>query len=327
MNAIKQPIRWGIIGCGEVTEVKSGPAYQLTEGFELVAVMRRTEAKAKDYAQRHQVPKYTSHAEELIHDPEIDAVYIATPPDTHKHFGIQVAEAGKIACIEKPLAPSYADSLAIVNAFKQNGVPLFVAYYRRSLPRFLKIKEWIESKKIGEVRHLEWQLCKPPNAIDLSKRYQWRTDAVIAPGGYFDDLASHGLDFFTYLFGSVIHASGISLNQQKLYSAKDAVTGVWQHHNGITGMGNWNFGSANAVDKVQIFGSKGRIEFSVFEENSLLLEIKGRIETVRIPHPKHVQQPYVEHIRDHLFDPNKTHPSMGDSALHTSWVMDQILSI
>ena len=80
MNAIKQPIRWGIIGCGEVTEVKSGHAYQLTEGFELVAVMRRTEAKAKDYAQRHQVPKYTSHAEELIHDPEIDAVYIATPP-------------------------------------------------------------------------------------------------------------------------------------------------------------------------------------------------------------------------------------------------------
>ncbi len=104
------PIRWGIIGCGNVTEVKSGPAFQQTDGFELKAVMRRDHQKAKDYALRHGIPKIYKKAEDLILDDEIDAVYIATPPDSHKYYGLMVAAAGKPCCIEKPMAPNYEDS-------------------------------------------------------------------------------------------------------------------------------------------------------------------------------------------------------------------------
>ncbi len=178
-------IKWGIIGCGDVTEIKSGPAYKLTSGFELVAVMRRDSEKAKDYAYRHQIKKYYTNADDLINDAEIDAVYIATPPDTHKLYALKVAEAGKICCIEKPMTPNYADSLEIYNAFNNKNIPLFVAYYRRSLPRFLKIKEWLDTKAIGEIRHINWHFSKPASALDTSREYNWRTDASIAPGWLF----------------------------------------------------------------------------------------------------------------------------------------------
>ncbi|TGV01121.1 Gfo/Idh/MocA family protein [Flavivirga rizhaonensis] len=318
-------IKWGIIGCGNVTEVKSGPAYKATEGFKLTAVMRRDFAKAKDYAQRHNVEKVYENADDLINDVEIDAVYIATPPDTHKLYALKVASAGKICCIEKPMAPSYEDSLEIYNAFKSKNLPLFIAYYRRSLPRFNQVKNWLENKYVGDVRHIDWHLSKPASDLDKSKSYNWRTDSKIAMGGYFDDLASHGLDLFTYLLGDIKNAHGLSANQQNFYTSKDAVTACWIHKNDITGAGSWNFGCKDHCDKVQIFGSKGTIQFSVFHDNPIILNSDTKSEELVIENPKHIQLHHVEGMRDMLIKKNYIHPSLGSSALHTSWVMDKIL--
>ena len=321
---MKSKIRWGIIGCGDVTEVKSGPPYQNTDGFELVAVMRRNAKKAADYAKRHGVAKYYSDADRLIHDDEVDAVYIATPPDSHATYALKVAAAGKPCCIEKPMAPSFAESLKIQKAFEKKGLPLFVAYYRRTLPRFLKIKQWLDAKEIGEVRHIRWLLAKPPSEIDISESYNWRTDAKVAPGGYFDDLASHGLDLFAYYLGDFEEVHGIAKNQQGLYSAKDAITGTWCHKNGITGEAAWNFGSNERIDLVEIFGSKGKIRFSLFDEHEIYLKNENGEKSLHIEHPKHVQQFHVESLKSDLLD-NIKHPSTGKTALHTSWVMDSIL--
>lgn len=318
-------IKWGFIGCGSVTEVKSGPPYKQTKGFEVVAVMRRDEAKAKDYAERHQIQKYYTDADALINDADVDAVYIATPPNTHKLYALKVAKANKICCIEKPITPHYHEAIEIHNAFNDKHLPLFVAYYRRSLPRFEKIKEWLSQNEIGGVRHINWRLNKPASPLDLSKDYNWRTDSKIAPAGYFDDLASHGLDLFTFLLGNIEEAHGISANQQKLYSAKDTVTACWAHKNGVTGSGNWNFGANAHEDRVKITGSKGCIEFSVFHENPILLTSDSRTEELIIENPKHIQQYHVEKIRNSLLFKNNTHPSTGVTALHTSWVMDKIL--
>ncbi|MUH34218.1 gfo/Idh/MocA family oxidoreductase [Zobellia amurskyensis] len=320
----RKQIRWGILGCGNVTEVKSGPAYQKTEGFEVVAVMRRDAAKAADYAKRHGVSKHYSDADALINDTDVDAVYIATPPDSHKLYALKVAAAGKPCCVEKPMAPSYADSLEIQQAFAKKNLPLFVAYYRRSLPRFLKVKEWLDANEIGQVRHIHWFLGKPPNNIDLSGDYNWRTDAKVAPAGYFDDLASHGLDLFAYLLGDFKSVSGTAVNQQGLYSAKDAITGHWLHENGITGSGTWNFGTQVREDLVEIHGSQGKISFSIFEEANVILTNEESEEKLFIDHPKHVQQFHVENLRDDLLG-QQNHPSTGKTALHTSWVMDSIL--
>ncbi|SNR74577.1 Gfo/Idh/MocA family protein [Lutibacter flavus] len=318
-------IRWGIIGCGSVTEIKSGPPYYKVDGFELAAVMRRDEIKVIDYANRHGVKKYYTNAVDLIEDPEIDAIYIATPPDSHKYYGLKVAAAGKPCCIEKPLAPCYKDSMEIHEAFEKSGVPLFVAYYRRSLPRFKQVKDWIDNGNIGEIRHIDWHLSKPANSLDVSKNYNWRTDKLIADGGYFDDLASHGLDLFVFLLGNVKTAHGISLNQQGLYSSKDAISACWLHENGVTGAGSWNFGSNIREDKVEIYGSKGKIEFSVFDEAPLVLNSSIQQQNVLIENPRNIQFYHVKNIRDQLYE-NKAHPSTGLSATHTSWVMDKILS-
>jgi len=319
------PIRWGIIGCGDVTEVKSGPAYQKTEGFELKAIMRRNEAKLLDYARRHQVEKTYLDADALINDPDIDAVYIATPPDTHRLYALKVAAAGKPCCVEKPLSPSYEDSLVIYEAFAQRDIPLFTAYYRRTLPRFTQVESWLKDGEIGDVRHVNWLLSKAPSALDLSGVHNWRTDAKVAPGGYFDDLASHGLDLFTFLLGDVTAVHGISLNQQGLYGAKDAFTACWLHTGGITGAGSWNFGSGRTEDRVEILGSKGSIQFSVFEEKAVVLVQGGERKELFIEHPKHVQMPHVESMKRQLLDGDYLHPSTGKTALHTSWIMDQIL--
>lgn len=317
------PLHWGMIGAGSVTEVKSGPAYQETPGFILQAVTRRDRAKAEDYAQRHSVPEIFGDAEELIHAPHIGAVYIATPPDSHERYALEVARAGKICCIEKPLAPSYEACVRIQDAFAGKNLPLFVAYYRRSLPRFLKVKAWLEGGAIGAPRHVNWRFAKPANDLDLSGATNWRTDAAVAPGGYFDDLASHGLDLITYLLGDVETATGISTNQQGLYSAKDAIVGTWLHTSGVTGSASWTFGASERVDQLEILGSEGTISFSVFGEVPLTLR-GTREEEVFIENPPHIQHYHVLNMQRHLAGESQ-HPSTGESATHTAWVMAKIL--
>lgn len=317
--------KWGMIGCGSVTELKSGPAYQKTKGFELFAVMRRDAAKAEDYAKRHHIPHFFTDADALINHPEIDAIYIATPPDSHEYYALKVAEAGKICCIEKPMAPTYDACLRINAAFEDRNLPLFVAYYRRSLPRFLQIKEWIDQNKIGNVRHIHWHLTKPANDTDKSKSYNWRTDAAIAPGGYFDDLASHGLDLFGYLLGTITTAKGRSENRLGLYTASDLVKGQWTHKSGISGFGTWDFGVEKREDIVKIYGNEGNISFSVFGDDPIVLENDAQTERLNIANPEHVQWHHVQNIKAHLSGAS-THPSTGETAMHTAWVMSQILN-
>jgi len=324
MNEQPKIIRWGIIGCGDVTEQKSGPAYQKTEGFEIKAVMRRDAVKAADYAKRHNIDRHGNDADALINDPEIDAVYIATPPDTHKYYALKVAAAGKVCCIEKPMATNYDDCVEINEAFDAGNIPLFVAYYRRSLPRFLKVKQWIEEGRIGAVRNLHWNLTKTPSPIDISGEYNWRTNAKIAPGGYFEDLASHGLDLFIYFFGNIKQVSGISLNQQGLYTAKDAVAATWVHENGVTGTGSWNFGAFKREDKVTIYGSSGTITFGVFDEVPLVLTNEFYVKEEVIEHPENIQLYHVHNMREHLLGTGN-HPSTGHTAAHTNWVLDRIM--
>ena len=318
------PIRWGIIGCGTVTELKSGPAYQKTDGFKLAAVMRRNLALAQDYALRHNIEAYSSDPADIINNDNIDAVYIATPPDSHKFYALQVADAGKPCCIEKPLAPCYADSLAIYNAFNDKDIPLFVAYYRRSLPRFNKVKALLESGAIGQVRTINAFLNKPANALDLSGEFNWRTDKQVAVGGYFDDLASHGLDLFAYLLGDFDIVKGLGTNQQGLYSSLDSISACWQHKNGVTGVGSWNFGGCTRQDRVLITGSEGEISFSVFDEMPVTLQTLTARQEFIIDNPENIQLYHVQNMREHLVN-NIAHPSSGATALHTSWVMEQIL--
>ncbi|MBN1379804.1 MAG: Gfo/Idh/MocA family oxidoreductase [Gammaproteobacteria bacterium] len=318
-------VRWGMIGCGDVTEVKSGPAFSLVEGSELVAVMRRNRALAEDYARRHDVPAFYDNADSLINDPQVDAVYIATPPSSHMELALKVAAAGKPCCVEKPMALNHSECMQMNQAFSKKKIPLFVAYYRRSLPRFLKIKEWLSANEIGQVRQLNWRLYKPPGIADKQKTTNWRTDPAIAGGGYFVDLASHGFDLFQYLLGDIAEVAGFSENQQKLYKAEDAVIACFRFRDGVLGTGSWNFAAHFTEENVEIIGERGKIEFAVFDEQPVRLCTENKNESLMIENPKHIQFFHIENMIAHL-NHERVHPSLGTDAAKTNWVMDNILN-
>ena len=317
-------INWGMIGCGDVTEVKSGPAYNVDGKSRLFGVTSRTLASAVDYASRHNVPKVFENASAMINSSSIDAIYIATPPSSHHELALSVARAGKPCCIEKPISINHEEAISITKAFNDAKTPVFVAYYRRSLPRFQQIKSWLSQGKIGDVRHIHWGLTRVPNKSDIDQDLGWRTNPQEAPGGYFDDLACHGLDLFDYYFGPIVNASGQTSNQQKLYNVSDSFSGNWLHETGVTGSGYWNFASFERSDKVQIVGAQGKITFSMFEDDSIKCETIEGTEVLNIDHPRHLHKFHVENIVSHM-DGLSVHPSTGESATRTAWACEQIL--
>lgn len=319
-------IRWGIIGVGDVTEHKSGPAFAKAANSALVAVMRRDAAKAADYAKRHNVPRWYDDGQKLIADPEVDAVYVATPPDTHEHYAILTAAAGKPCYVEKPMARTHDECRRMVDAARRAGTKLFVAYYRRSLPRFLKVKELLDAGAIGPVRFVNVRLYQPPMKEDLDREnLPWRVRPEIAGAGRFLDLASHTLDLLDFLLGPVTNARGHANNQANLYPAEDIVSGSFAFDSGALGAGVWCFTTHHRDDIVELVGANGRIAFSTFGGNDpVRLETTSESEEFQIPHPDHIQQPMIQAIVDEL-NGQGTSPSTGETAARTSRVMDQLL--
>ena len=289
-------ICWGIIGCGDVTEIKSGPALQETNGSKLVAVMRRNGDLAKDYAKRHNVPKWYDDANALIHDSEVNAVYIATPPSSHKEYTLAVAKAKKAVYVEKPMAANHEECLDMIRACEDAGIPLFVAYYRRALPRFLKIKSLLDDAAIGKVRFVNITLYESSSPKDLQEKKNWRINPEIAGAGYFYDLASHMLDILQFYFGKVKSAHGFATNQMKLYPAEDIVSGCFLFESGIHGTGTWNFSAYGDLDRTEIIGDKGKLNFSTFGNRPLLLENSQGVIEYDIKNPLHIQQPLIQSI-------------------------------
>jgi predicted dehydrogenase len=318
-------IRWGIIGCGDVTEVKSGPALRKAAGSTLEAVMRRNGALASDYARRHGAPKWYDDARALINDPGVDAIYVATPPDSHKIYTLLAAQAGKPVYVEKPMALNHAECREMIAACRASNVPLYVAYYRRALPAFLKIKELIDTGSIGEVRAVNIRLSQPMlSPAELEGALPWRVQPEIAGGGLFMDLAPHMLDFLDYALGPISKVEGRVSNQAGKYPAEDMVSAAFLFECGAHGTGLWCFSAQDSKDVTEIIGSNGTITYSTFNTNPVVVKTAAGIEEIPVVQPAHIQQPLIQTVVDALLEKG-TCPSTGETAARTSWVMDQIL--
>ena len=317
-------VRWGIIGVGNVTESKSGPAFQQAERSELVAVMRRSGDLAADYARRHDVPRWYDDANELINDPEVDAVYIATPPDSHREYVVRVAQAGKPVYVEKPMARTALECEDMIAACEAAGVGLFVAYYRRGMPRFATVKELLDSGRIGQLRSVRIRNEHPAQG-DGAEGAGWRVDPEISGGGHFVDLGSHILDLLDWLLGPVTHAAGIATNRGGRYRAEDLVTGVFSFRSGVEGVGIWNYDSFQHADEVEILGTAGALSFSCFAAESLRLLTAHGVEQINAPYPDTVQLPLIQTVVDALTGYGES-PSTGQSAVRTARVIDGLLS-
>lgn len=318
-------IRWGMIGCGAVAEVKSGPGFYKANNSVLVAVTSADLALSRSFAQRHGVPKVYESSEQLVSDPEIDAVYVATPPSSHKPLSLLAARAGKHVYVEKPMAMRFGECREIVDVCAQQGKRLFVAFYRRAMPRFLAIKEWIDSGAIGEVLNVRAVQHQPPADEDLSRAtLPWRLKPDISGGGKFLDMGIHELDLFDFLFGAIEEVHGIASNRAGLYDVEDTVTATWRHASGVQGSGSWCYACCNDEDFVEIVGSKGTIHFEFFTDGPIELVDKYETKTLEIPNPAHVQQPFIQSIVDDL-NGVASCPGNVESAVRSTWVADEIL--
>nr|WP_297169406.1 Gfo/Idh/MocA family oxidoreductase [uncultured Dysgonomonas sp.] len=321
-------INWGIIGCGDVCEKKSGPSFYKIEYSNLEAVMRRDQDKVKDYAMRHKVDKYYTDADLLIADPQVNAVYIATPPNTHMKYAIKAMQAGKPVYVEKPMGMNSAECEEMIRVSEVTNQKLFVAFYRRALPYFLKVKELLESGVIGNVLTVEVKQYRSPRVSDLtSSDHTWRVNKDIAGEGYFYDLAPHTLDILDFLLGEITDAKGFSANLGQFYEVKDTISAILKFKSGVIGSGRWCFvtSAQTDVDSIIITGTKGEIRFSTFAFSPILLLSDTASESFDIPSPEHIQQPLIQTIVDELRGVGEC-PSTGVSGARTSRVMDLILN-
>ena len=319
---MNETIRWGIIGVGDVTEVKSGPGFQKAAHSELVAVMRRDAAKAQDYAKRHGVARWYDDGAALIADAEVDAVYVATPPDSHLHYTKLAAAAGKPVLVEKPMARSYAECQQMIDVCQHAGVPLWVAYYRRRLPRFVEIKRLVDTGTIGDVRTVSVTLRQRP--LQIAGDLPWRVQPAISGGGLFADVAVHMLDYLDYLLGSIRETRGFAVNQAGLYPAEDNVVGSFVFESGVTAVGSWCFTSPDVLDQTIIVGSEGSLSYATFDASPITLTTAAGTRQIEIDNPAHVHQPLIQSIVDELRGEGHC-PSTGISAARTAKVMDVLL--
>jgi predicted dehydrogenase len=317
-------VRWGIIGVGNVTEGKSGPGFQQAERSELVAVMRRNGDLAADYARRHHVPRWYDDADELINDPEVDAIYVATPPDSHREYVVRVAQAGKPVYVEKPMARTALECGEMISACEEAGVGLFVAYYRRAMPRFATVKELLDSGRIGQLRSVNIRNEQPGHEGEADDG-GWRVDPEISGGGHFVDLGSHILDLLDWLLGPVTYAAGIATNRGGRYRAEDLVTAAFSFRSGVEGVGVWNYDSFQHQDQVEIIGTAGALRFSCFADDPLRLLTARGVEQIKAPYPETVQLPLIQSVVNALTGHGES-PSTGHSALRTARVIDTLLS-
>lgn len=316
---------WGIIGCGDVTEVKSGPALQQARGSSLVAVMRRDGARAQDYARRHGVPRWYDDADALIGDPGVEAVYVATPPSTHARYAIAAMRAGKPAYVEKPMALDATECEAMLEVSRETGMPLFVAYYRRALPRFAKVRELLAADAIGRPRQVRVCLTRTPDPrLADPAAPPWRVRPDIAGGGLFVDLGSHTLDLLDHLFGPLLGVSG-EASSAGLYPAEDTVSMRFGFATGVEGQGEWCFRGQARRDCVEILGDAGTLRFATFDEVPVELERADGTQRFSIANPRHIQLPLVETLVAQLRGEGVC-PSTGESAARTTRVIDTVLA-
>jgi predicted dehydrogenase len=315
-------IRWGIVGCGNVCENKSGPGFYKAEGSELVIVMRRDKNKAADFAKRHNVAHWTDNADEVINHPEVDAVYIATPPSSHCELALKVAAAGKPCLVEKPMAMNHRECVQMIEAFQNRNAPLYVAYYRRYLPRFIKVRELLQNQTIGQLTSVH--IVQYGRLASGDKAKNWRYNPAVAGAGEFLDLASHGFDILDYLVSPITRISGYARNTGGTYNAEDVTSACFEFESGALGTGIWNFNADYSANHITFTGTKGEIQTPVFSDTDIIIKTNGKEETLAAPNPLHVHQPLIQSIVDELH--GKGHCiSTGKSGARTTCVMDQCL--
>ncbi len=268
------PIKWGIIGCGDVAEHKGGPALYKVEDSELLGVTDINLDKAKDFAKRHGAKKCYTMVEEMLDDKEIDAVYVATPVRFHCEYSIQSAEAGKHVLCEKPFAMNAEENRQMIEACRKNNVKLAAAYYRRFFLHIQKIKGLIAEGTIGDVvlAQSNYTGYYNPAKIYPQDPSQWRTDPQMAGGGVVMNCGSHRIDLLVYLLGDVAEVSAFVDTLHCDYTVEDSSVIIIRFATCAQAVANFNQNVRASTDEFVIYGTEGKIVATPLDSGNIVLD-------------------------------------------------------
>jgi predicted dehydrogenase len=325
-----------MIGCGEVAEMKSGPALYKADHSALVAVADRHADRAEDFARRHGVARWHGDADAVIRDADVDIVYVATRTDTHRELVMRCAAAKKAVLVEKPMAMNHAECLEMAKACRDANVPLWVAYYRRALPRFLKVRELVQEDAIGAVRMVvtrHFHRLPTPEQM-RGPFWGWRLDPKRSGGGIFFEAVGHTLDILDFIVGPIAEARAFADNQGGAYPPEDVVAVAYRFESGAYGSGAWCFATDIDDEQNEIIGERGRITFHTFPPLSppsgrppapIRLMRGDTVVEFPVPDPHYVHQPLVQTIVDEMHGRGHC-PSTPGSAARTAKVIEDCLA-
>jgi len=317
-------LRWGILGCGNVAENKGGPPLYTVDDSELIAVMRRDRAKAQDFAERHGAKRAYADVDQLLSDDEINAVYIATPPYLHCEQTILTARAGKHVLCEKPMAMTVEECQQMVDACREVGVTLMLAYYRNHYPNVVKMKALMNEGAIGDVvlARINCTGYYNPNRQDLKN---WRINPEISGGGVLMDIGSHRISLLQYLIGDIASAQGYAETVHLDAAVDDSAVFSLRFQSGAHAVANINWNVGIGIDDVEVYGTTGSLRCSPLNSGNLTLETKsdGQVELHQTPLP-HTHTGLVEDFVNHLKTGEPIRCS-GEAGLQTNTIIAQIM--
>ncbi len=317
-------LRWGILGCGNVAEHKGGPPLYTVDDSELIAVMRRDRAKAEDFAERHGAKHFYTDVDQLLTDDEINAVYIATPPYLHCEQTIGAAQEGKHVLCEKPMAMTVKECQLMVDACREAGVTLMLAYYRNHYPNVVKMKALMDEGAIGEVvlARINCTGYYNPNRQDLKN---WRINPEISGGGVLMDIGSHRINLLQYLMGDIESAQGYAETVHLDAAVDDSAVFTLRFQSGAHAVANINWNVGIGIDDVEVYGTTGCLRCSPLNSGNLTLETQsgGQVELPQTP-LMHTHTGLVEDFVNHLKTGEPIRCS-GELGLQTNAIIAQIM--
>jgi predicted dehydrogenase len=287
-----KPIRWGLIGCGDVATKRVAQAIQQAPASQLVAACRRTPYKLAAFCRQFQVPRAYIDAQELLEDDEIDAVYLATPVHEHLPHTLVAAAHGKHVLVEKPMALSVAQCDAMIAACRQANVRLGVAYYRRFYPLVARMQQIIQAGQIGSPLAIS-AVTATPFAIQPREDGYWRALPELGGGGALMDIGSHRIDIFRHFFGEIVQVQAMQDTLAAEYQVEDSFVALFRFAQGLLGTLQCHFGSTGDPDELAITGTKGRLVARPLNGDTLLWESSGKLRKETHAPPKNLCGPMV----------------------------------
>lgn len=286
-------LKWGLIGCGDISEKRVAPALRDLENCELVTVNRANYTKAKDFARQFGARKWTKDWREILDDEEVQAVYIATPVYLHAEMTIAAAEAGKHVLCEKPMGMNTKECDDMIDACTSNGVKLGVAYYRHFYPAVKRIKDIIASGEIGIVANAQINNFEPFNRKPGEPRY-WLLEKDKAGGGPMMDMGCHRIEVFTNILGPIQEAKGFLTNVLYEREVEDTAIAHLLFETGTTAVLTSSHAAFEPQDTLDVFGCKGSIHVPVLNEGTMTIKTSDGERVEKHPPHANVHQPLVD---------------------------------